>query len=89
MITKFKGRFRIVRLELRSLYPLLVHGSKYETAVGLLPGANLYYKYYDKREQTIYLMYSHPEFDVIEIGDQIPVQEIYVRTLDDSWKPLT
>lgn len=83
MITKFKGRFRVVVLELRSLYPMLVKGSKYETVEGLPPGTNLYYKYYDKRQQAMYLMYSNPDFDVIEIGDQIPVQNIYLKTLED------
>lgn len=82
MITKFKGRFRVVILELRSLYPMLVRGSKYETVVGLPTGANLYYKYYDKKQQIMYLMYTHPDFDVVEIGAQIPVQDIYFKTLE-------
>jgi len=82
MITKFKGRFRIVTLELRSLYPMLVQGSKYETVLGLPFGASLYYKFYDKKQQIMHLMYTHPEFDMVEIGDQIPVQEIYLKTLE-------
>lgn len=84
MITKFKGRFRVVSLELRSLYPMLVQGSKYETVVGLPTGALLYYKYYDKKQQIIYLMYTHPDFDVVEIGASIPVQDIYLKTMEEK-----
>lgn len=84
MITKFKGRFRVVILQLSSLYPLLIEGLQYETVVGLATGANLYYKYYDKKHQIIHLMYTHPDWDVVEIGDQIPVQEIYMKSIGEK-----
>lgn len=82
MTTKYKGRFRVVVLQLGSVYPLLIEGTSYKVEMGLPPGANLYYKAYDRTKGALYLMYSHPSFEEIPANSPLPVQEIYIRSLD-------